>query len=113
MQASRRWPCTQGTLLAHSVGFADVRWWQGSEDGVWSKDPDRYVIRVRYAYAVDGVAYESERLTAWGSSEVGHSRELEDWIRSLPTRQYVDVFYDPRQPGRSALLPGIGRLPAW
>lgn len=105
-RASKRWPKTPGILMEHSVRFADVSAWSNRDDGFNFKDPSYYVIRVKYAYEVDGVSYESERLTACGSNKVVHSRELEDWIRSLPTRANVDVSYDPDEPSRATLLPG-------
>lgn len=103
-RASKGWPSVRGVLLEHAVRFADIPWYQDRDEG--GKDPDLYEVRVKYAYEVEGRRYVSTRLRWDGSNRLRHSREIEDWIRSLAAGGPVEVFYDPKRPERAVLLKG-------
>ncbi len=66
---------------------------------------------VRYAFEVRGRTYESERIsigaaTGTESSEAQDARRV---VERYPLGAEVDVWFDPRDPGRSVLVPGIPR----
>ncbi len=63
---------------------------------------------VRYAFEARGRTHESERLSA-GSGSAG-SPDVDDARRDVaryPPGTEVDVWFDPRDPSRSVLVPGI------
>jgi hypothetical protein len=92
-----RWPTVSGTI--NQLQLEE----HPGEDG------SRYEVKVRYAYAVDGVAYEGTRL-AFGYGKSGGRKQHEEIERKLQAAQEVSVRYDPADPATSCLSFGLHRV---
>jgi len=90
--ASRRWPFVAGKLLL--AGVYEM-------DGI----PPVYAAHVRYQYDVNGVSYEATRLRFGGPNPFSRMLTGAE-IPSHPASGDVRVYYDPRNPRRSCLVPG-------
>jgi hypothetical protein len=89
------WPTTPGTITHLAVE-------ETSDEGT------SYEVKVRYAYAVDGVCYEGDRL-AFGYGSSSGRRAHEEIHRKLQQAQQVAVRYDPSNPTVSCLSYGMHR----
>lgn len=96
--ASRDWPVVRGQLLACYVDELPLLPGEDRDDGYHSAN-------VRYAYKVRGTTYVSKRLSYRPTRWILFADAL-DYLHDLRTGAQVDVFYDPRHPGRAVLLPG-------
>jgi hypothetical protein len=88
--ASKRWPTTVARLH-FAAPFPD--------DG-------GYVPKARYSYTVHGVSYESTRWRFGSSAMVTRELAADAMTRELDALTPV-VFYDPGNPSRSCLVPGV------
>ncbi len=70
-----------------------------------SDDDANYVARVVYSYDVGPRKFTSKRLTYRPTSGLLYSGAI-DQLRGLMAGREIDVFYDPRHPSRSVLVPG-------
>lgn len=86
-RASLAWPTAQGEIVRSDI----VRGRRSGE------------AVIRYAYTVDGRAYEG-----WRKYFIrrGDGRTRSDWVRQYPEGRTVPVHYDPDDPEISALEPG-------
>ncbi len=66
---------------------------------------------VRYAFEARGRTYESERISIGEASglESSDAQDARRIVDRYPSGAEVDVWFDPRDPGRSVLVPGIPR----
>ncbi len=97
-RASREWPRAEGVVLASQVeetripkGKTSVPGWRAS---------------IHYRYTVAGAERESRRI-AFGyepTLEAGPARAL---VETYPTGGAARPYYDPRDPARAALEPGM------
>ena len=91
---AKRWPTAPGVVV--STGIID------RSGKTFSFDP-----YVTYSYAVDGRSYVGDVLRTDGydySSRSGANAKLDEY----PVGSAVDVRYDPHDPSRSVLEPGVG-----
>jgi hypothetical protein len=111
---TRSWPTAQGTILDATVAKRDAMPPDRDED----PDPSRprppetlYRAVVTYSYRVSGRTFTSDRLTLEEveTSSESHARKLSE--RYTPGAP-VTVHYDPADPTRAILLPGI-RPASW
>ncbi len=90
--AVKRWPSVEGKLLACDL--------------VSSNDPDGpglfHEVRVRYRYSVQGHEHESSRL-AFAYAATKRLEMHQRIYEKLKSSRSVPVYYDPQQPGLSAL----------
>jgi hypothetical protein len=86
---SVNWPRTDGTIIRSLP--VEVR--RGTR---W----DREGIEIKYAYAVDGVEFISDRL--W----FGAGQQAEENLARYRPGQKVTVYYDPSHPSMAVLVPG-------
>jgi hypothetical protein len=89
---SKQWPRTRGRVLVTDI---DV--------GVSTRYQDNSAL-VAYEYEVHGVKYRSKRIDYAGR---GAGRSALKFFRQYSEGQVVDVLYDPAEPSRAILLPGI------
>ncbi len=93
--AAVEWPVAEGVVLATDV----IKRTSKSDD-----EFDSYIPRVSYAYAVNGVRYEGDRIRI-GLKERGYIREQQarDHVARHPVGAAIAVRYDPKRP-ESAVL---------
>lgn len=92
--ATRNWDSVQGTLRSFEI--TEIRGRLGSRG---------YTVAVDYGYEVEGRGYQSKRL-AYGGTMWGSLDEVELWVAENVKGDRVEVFYDPKRPASSVLLPG-------
>jgi hypothetical protein len=61
-----------------------------------------YEPRLRYSYAVDGVAHEGQRVALCGASHFNSQGPAEEWLERHSEGAEIDLWYDPSQPSDSA-----------
>lgn len=95
---SLQWPTVVGQVVD-----AQVDQIAGTQTG------SGWMIRVRYAYVVDGRQYESSRLSF--SRRIGGRTRIQadDELRRFVPGGPVVVHHDPDRPHRAVLLPGPDR----
>ncbi|MBT3362375.1 MAG: DUF3592 domain-containing protein [Chloroflexi bacterium] len=64
-----------------------------------------YLARVVYDYSVNGVMHKSDRITAWRGYGPLAREQLA--IDKYTNGSDVNVYYDPKMPGRAVLEPGM------
>lgn len=96
---SRSWPSVTGVV-----------YWSGIESRAAEGEGSavEFTPRIKYTYVVNGTEYENSRgvhslLEEWGSKEWA-----EEVLRRFASGAVV-VFFDPRNPARSVLQPGVNR----
>ena len=65
---------------------------------------DSYTLRFRYEFNVGGSRYEGTQITAGDAVDTRRFGEFRNLYRAGNT---VAVYYDPSNPGRSVLEPGL------
>jgi hypothetical protein len=72
---------------------------------------ERYRFRIRYAYEARGASHASEQV--WIGSEAAAEYDDEGaprrWTERFPEGGEVPVWFDPAEPGRAVLVPGVPR----
>ncbi len=91
------WPSVNGSVTASYVTTIQ----RSSDDG----DYDVPVAVVKYAYAVAGKEYTSDRMGSGGYLEAKRQK-LEEFVASHPVGHAVPVYYDPTSPDKAVLTPG-------
>ena len=97
---STDWPPTEGSVTASGVDM------QNDTDTERRTRALRYSPAVSYSYDVDGTTYSSDLLgfvRLWTDDESGAHRIA----RRYPVGQAVTVYYDPGDPSRAVLDPGV------
>lgn len=94
-RASAAWPSVEGRITS-----ADLDHSTDAEGG------DSYSPEVVYAYVVDDLSYENEEIK-FGENSYGSEREAQAILNRYPVGQVVVVFYDPAQPEKAVLEPGV------
>jgi hypothetical protein len=95
--ASGNWPKTRGKVM---------RSWL--EEYISNKGAHTFEVRAVYTYTVAGIRYENDTVE-FTSQLVGGGREYgeKQQAKYAPAGKACDVYYDPNQPQRSCLLPGL------
>ncbi len=93
--ALMQWPVVEGVVLATGV----IKRTSKSDD-----EFDSYVPSVNYAYPVNGVRYEGDRIRI-GLEERGYIREQQarEHLARYPVGAAIAVRYDPKQPETAVL----------
>jgi hypothetical protein len=94
-RASAAWPTTQGQITASEI--------EHSRD---SEGDDSYTPRVTYTYQVNGLSYESYMIK-YGETSYGNEGTALEILSRYPVGQAVNVYYDPTNPDRAVLEPGV------
>ncbi|MBM4109094.1 MAG: DUF3592 domain-containing protein [Phycisphaerae bacterium] len=98
---SRAWPSVPGVMTESEVVEVQ-RTRRPSEIGPLAVT--EYEARIRYTYSVDGVALEGTRLMPLMPSVFPDRDRALAVIAQRPPGAPVEVYYDPNQPSRSALV---------
>lgn len=95
--ASSSWPTTDGLVISTGV--------DETSSGTGTRRSRGYRPSVRYAYEVDGMRHEGDRISF--ADEVSKTRSHATLvINRYPVNAAVTVAYDPDDPGTSVLEPG-------
>ena len=95
---AHKWPTVTGTIVSSELESK-------TEDH--SRKPIRtYGAAIRYAYEVDGKAYESDQIQLGGTSETSQPGEFERMVARYPEGMRVTVYYDPDDPATATIEPG-------
>ncbi len=89
-QASQSWPRVQGHVISSEV----------------SESARRRDTKIRYAYTVDDIRYESDRIQFGPVIGIG-PESADAYVERFPPDSRPRIAYDPENPGRSVLVPGI------
>lgn len=94
-RASANWPMAEGVITESEVTH--------SED---SEGGDSYRPEVAYQYTVGNRQHESYTIK-FGENSYSSRGRAEDIAATYAVGRQVTVYYDPEQPGRSVLEPGV------
>ncbi len=95
------WPLTEGSVTASGVDMKNDAIDTGRRTRAL-----RYSPAVSYSYDVDGTTYSSDLLgfiRVWTDDESG----AHGIARRYPVGQTITVYYDPGDPSRAVLDPGV------
>jgi hypothetical protein len=104
--ASKNWPVVEGTVIASSI-----RAERGSSSGTGSTiNRTTYHAEVVYEYVIKGTPFSGERVNfgEYGRETTDHAAAILD---RYPEGTVVSVHYDPEEPERSVLEPGMHGVP--
>ncbi|MBC2776586.1 DUF3592 domain-containing protein [Parasphingopyxis marina] len=95
--AASDWPSADGRILSSYIEEQE------------SRDEDNEVIitfypRVTYRYFVAGNGFSSDAIRLIADQGYADSYDAEDFLSDYPEGAAVEVFYDPENPGDSALV---------
>ena len=94
-RASATWPTAEGVITASEV--------TESRDG---EGHDSYSPEVAYQYTAGNQEHESYTIK-FGENSYDNRGRAEAIAATYPVGQPVTVYYDPEEPGRSVLEPGV------
>lgn len=94
-KASASWPTAEGVVTSSEVSHST-----DSDGG------DSYSPEVTYRYQVGDVRYENNTIK-FGENAYSSRRQAENIADTYPVGRDVTVYYDPGQPDRSVLEPGV------
>lgn len=94
-KASAAWPTTDGRVTRSEVSHST-----DADSG------DSYSPEVTYQYQVAGVAHQNN-VIKFGENAYSSRRKAEGIASGYPVNARVTVYYDPAQPERSVLEPGV------
>jgi hypothetical protein len=108
------WGVRNHRRLDRRYADAKGRWVKGSATVVEARILERertdsndnsytyYEPRLRYSYAVDGVAHEGQRVALCGVPHFNSPGSADDWLARHGAGALIDLWYDPSQPSDSA-----------
>jgi hypothetical protein len=94
-RASAAWPTAEGIVTRSEVTHST------DADG-----DDTYRPEVTYEYSVQNRSYENYTIK-FGENSYSSQRQAEEIGARYPLGRQVAVYYDPADPGRSVLEPGV------
>jgi hypothetical protein len=94
-KASASWPTTQGNVTSSDVSYSS-----NAEGG------ESYSPEVIYRYTANNQQYENHTIK-FGENSYSSSRKAENIASGYPVGKEVTVYYDPEDPARSVLEPGV------
>ena len=94
---SKAWKESKGRVLYFGVITSN------EDDG-----PDTYHTTIKYSYIVDAQIYRSSEVSFLGM-RAATKRNVEALVRHLKKPENLSVFYNPRKPQESVLLPGLSK----
>ena len=98
--SSQGWPSTQGIVVLSKQETA-----RSAAGRAWRSEPR---ARVRYSFSVDDKKYFSDQGEGvYFNQKNASAAEVADILARYPAGKQVVVYYDPNNPARSTLEPGI------
>ena len=99
---SKNWPETSGIVTA---SYAEH---QISHRNSAGSSSDSYVARIAYTYTVNGINYTSREIGFGESLYTSKNRDkIETYLKQYPKKMEVTVYYNPANPHKAVLIPGI------
>ena len=95
---SHKWPTVPGEIVSSEL--------ESETEQHHHKPITTYAAAIRYAYEIEGKAYESDQIQLGGTSETSQPREFERMVERYPKGKRVTVYYDPDDPATATLEPG-------
>ncbi len=102
--ASRSWPATDGRIVSSDIKISRTI-------GYYTPSSSVYLPHIRYEYSAGGRTYTADRF-AFGAKGFTQRDEAERVVERYPVGERVLVHYDPRNPRRVVLEPGVNSRPA-
>ena len=110
IKASASWPAADGEVVKSAVVLDSSRIRGGGYNVTYRAD-------INYRYVVNSKAYESNVFTFGVPHSFANRAEADAEVARLAVGRHVEVRYDPDDPARSCLQPGVVpetlRLLAW
>lgn len=98
-RSSPDWPYVEGEMLeARARAHNETGDQKGTPNHQWFSE-------VRYRYTVNGQSYTGTRLRAFGLNHFDEQQALQE-LAPFKVGSKVRVYYDPRDPASSVLIPG-------
>jgi hypothetical protein len=94
-RASASWPTADGIVSSSEVDHST-----DAEGG------DSYSPEVDYQYTIDGQNHINDTIK-FGENSYNSRRRAEEITATYPVGRQVTVYYDPEQPDKSVLEPGV------
>lgn len=94
---SLKWPKVNGIIKVSEV----------KESRSGSSNGNSYEFAVEYDYVVEEKPYTNSLYSYKVTYNAANSRGARELVKKYPLDSLVDVYYDPKEPKRSVLLPGI------
>jgi hypothetical protein len=106
-RASLDWETVEGVIVDSDVSRSMIQ----TRRRRGTRRRDSYKVTVRYEYTVDGKTYTGNRI-GFGGSPTRSSRSRASSLRSSEYAEgtTVTVHYDPKNPEKSVLYPGVSML---
>jgi len=100
-KASMKWPATGGLIRKSGVKVS-----RGASSG---DSPSRrnYTFEVEYEYEVDGKVFTNNVYSYKINYNAAQRDGPNDLVARYPEGAVVDIYYDPRKPKHSVILPGL------
>jgi hypothetical protein len=95
---TRNWPTVPGMIVSSEL--------ESQTERHHRKPITTYGAGIRYAYEVEGKAYESDQVQLGGTSETSQPGESERMVARYPEGKRVTVYYDPADPATATIEPG-------
>jgi len=97
-KAAKAWPTVEGRITSSEV------------DSYWKRDRDSgstrmHEAKIAYEYTVDGVSYESTKISFMSSSSSLRG-QAQAMVRKYPAGGTATVYYNPSNPQEAVLEPG-------
>ena len=96
---SSSWPSVQGRVLSKQVKSSTFR----DNNG---RTSDSYRPQIEYTYVVDGKTYQGSTLRI-PSRPYGRSNKAQEAIAEFSLKKPCTVYFDPEDPNKSVLQPGV------
>ncbi len=107
---AKDWPTAQGTIRSSTVVSREAEPINPQEsyddDAPKPKGQVLYRPEVEYTYTVGGETYTSNTL-AWDVTEVSSRQHAQTQAARYTPKAPVTVYYDPEDPSRALLNPGV------
>ena len=100
--ASKDWPSVWGELQSSGIHSVTVKTRNAGRKSAMGGDK----VKCLYSYVVDGQSYLSKRVT-FSDYVVKTQSALNRILGQHENRSMVKVYYNPKKPGDSVLIPGV------
>lgn len=106
-EQSKQWPTVPGRITASEVERETSRERVRRSTGVnHYRRKISWIPRISYEYEVDGERFTGRNVYIF-QMRYGNRRTAENVVRRYPENKEVAVHYNPEQPDRSVLQPGV------
>ncbi len=103
------WPTVSGRVIASRIEVKEQKTLSPSSKGASYYKQKRYYPKIEYPYSVQGKEFTGTKVKALFSGRISYLTEwqAQNVINKYPEGKNVLVFYDPNDPARACLEPGV------